>query len=533
MQDTSSSDASPENPASASQQGESPTNALPRRRRLRDLLLGGTAVLVGIAITIALVKSAPRPVPQPARERSWAVDAIKAEWQSAQPALRVFGEVVAGNELEVRPLVSGRVISIGDNFQNGAVVSEGDELFSIDPFDYEAEVAAKKAALAEAEAKLVENRASLASESELVKATRNSLALRQRDLNRKQDLRNRGSGSQKSADDAALAVSEARQALTSREQTVASLKAQAIQLEAAVEQARVALRRAEKELQDTTVTAPFSGFLTETEVAAGKQVSTSDQIARLIDASRLEVRFQLSNGDFARLIEGGEEDGQMIPGGIGSDNAALDFDGDRGLIGRPLAVFWTVGGFRYRYSGIVERVGAEIDSGSGGVDLYGRLTESRNGVPLRPGAFVQVEMPDRRYENVLTLPENAVSGEMEVFVIEPEKQATTSTAPDPSNPAPDEERSDIPVQEASENQPPESPESDSGDAQTAEAGATQKSGVLLTGRIRPVPVTLLRKVEGQMIVRGENIPEGALITANRFPEIGPAVLVDVRRLIGE
>ena len=66
---------------------------------------------------------------------------------------------------------------------------------------------------------------------------------------------------------------------------------------------------------------------------------------------------------------------------------------------------------------MIERVGAEIDSTTGGVVLYARITGGPIEI-LRPGAFVEVSLPDVFYNDIIVLPETAVSSNGMVYVVE-------------------------------------------------------------------------------------------------------------------
>jgi multidrug efflux pump subunit AcrA (membrane-fusion protein) len=111
--------------------------------------------------------------------------------------------------------------------------------------------------------------------------------------------------------------------------------------------------------------------------------------------SELEVRFSLSNSQYGRLI-----------------------DSDTPVVGRPVGVSWQVGNEILNYSGIIERVGAEIASTTGGVDAYAVIDTAGKQVDLRPGAFVSVALLDRRFADVLQAPESALYGEDIVYVIQ-------------------------------------------------------------------------------------------------------------------
>ncbi len=120
-------------------------------------ILKFTLPLIIIALSIVgagyLRATKPALTPKAPVEKVWPVSAIEAAPSDIQPELRVFGEIVAGREVEMRPLVAGRVVEAGPDFVEGGVLRRGDLLVAIDPFDYNAKVTDRTAALAEARAK--------------------------------------------------------------------------------------------------------------------------------------------------------------------------------------------------------------------------------------------------------------------------------------------------------------------------------------------------------------------------------------------
>ncbi len=194
----------------------------------------------------------------------------------------------------------------------------------------------------------------------------------QRDLKRIRDLYDENNVSEQNLDDAILAV----------EQQAATL-----------EQRRISLARAERALRDTRLTAPYDGVVHAVSADLGKQLSVNDKVAEVIDTGSLEVRFTLSNAQFGRVIE----DGQPVEG-------------------RPVSVAWQVGDEVLRYKATLERVGAEIDSTTGGVELYAAIDDADNS-PLRPGAFVWITMKDKIFTDVFRAPDSALYGENGVYVV--------------------------------------------------------------------------------------------------------------------
>ena len=206
----------------------------------------------------------------------------------------------------------------------------------------------------------------------LAEATAN-VATRRRDLKRIEKLYAENNVSEQALDDARLAVD---------------------QQQAVFEQRRIGLVRAQRALTDSRLVAPFTGVLSGVSVNTGKNLTANDKVADLIDTARLEVSFTLSNAQFGSIVESGES-----------------------ITGRTAEVTWQVGDKQMTYEATVERVGAEIDSTSGGVILYAAIKPDARTL-LRPGAFVAVRMRDKHYKNVLRAPDSALYDNNKVFVIQ-------------------------------------------------------------------------------------------------------------------
>ena len=408
------------------------------------------ALLIAAAGMAFLYLRATRPeaTPAPAEERARPVAAVEARYVDVRPPIVEFGVVAAGSVVELRPLVAGRIAELGPNFVEGGVVRKGETLAVIDRFDYEIEVVDKEAAVAESRARLAEARAELDAERRLLAIAREQAALRMADLERKRELSERGALSRKARDDATIAANEAKRSVEAAEQRLERLAARIEQSSAALARSEAALKRARRDLDETLLAAPEDGYLADTAAAAGQRVGAGDRLARLIVARRLEVSFQLKRDDFGRLV-----------GGEGERAAER-------LLGRAVSVKWRVGPRDFAYDAVIERLDAVIDPASGGIGVRARLVDPDPGAPLRPGAFVEVRIPGELHRGVLRLPEGAVDGEGNVYVIE-------------------------------------------------------------EGRLAPRRVELLRRMAKDVLVRADIAP-GARIVTTHFPEIGPGQRVEAR-----
>ena len=376
-------------------------------------------------------------------ERARAVAAATVQIADVQPSISAYGEVVAERDVELRALVAGPVVAVGKNFVNGGTVRAGDLLVEIDPFEYRAAVTEAEASLAEARAQRAETEAELGAERAGLVEERTQLELAERELERRQDLLAKGTAAQKSVDDALVRRSQRARAVAGTERRAAGLRARLARQDAVIARSRVALERAERDLANTRLIAPFDGYLTGVSAALGKRLGVNDRVVRLLDQARLDIRIHLSDGDYGRLVS----------------SAA-------GLRGRPVEVTWRAGSRNFPFRAVIQRADGEVDAASGGVRVYARIEDAGARVPLRPGAFVEVRIPDRVYRGAARLPETALVGGDTVYAV-------------------------------------------------------------VEGRLEPRPVALLARVGNDVVVSG-GIAEGERIATTRFPEIGPGVKVQVR-----
>ena len=366
------------------------------------IVLPIVVVIIGLLVGAYLVGTRPKAYPNPPAERIRPVNIVSALHQNIRPELLVYGEIKAGREAELRSMVAGRLVYLDPSYRSGAYVEAGRRLVEVDPFEYELAVREQRADVAEAQAKLRELQSKLEIQRRLLVLLDEQTELRKRDHVRAENLKKKNQTSEKAYDDTKLAVLASRQERLQAEQTIDGLVARIEQQRAALDRSEAQLDRSERDLIDTTITAPFSGFLQDIIVATGKRVAVGESIGRLIDADGLEARFELPNADYSRLVG-------TVARSLGKDNHPLS--------GTAIRATWRLGSTTYIYDGMIERVGAEIDSTTGGVVLYARITGGPIEI-LRPGAFVEVSLPDVYYNDIIALPETAVSSNGMVYVVE-------------------------------------------------------------------------------------------------------------------
>lgn len=359
-------------------------------KRWRRVLIPIGIVIAAIAAFIALSATAPEVQREAKPERVWSVDAVVAERSDHQPKVQLLGTLTSGRSVDLRALVSGTVAEVSPALNDGGVVRQGDLLMSIEALDYELALAETKALLDEAKARLDETRVNVAAE-------RQQLDLRQRELDRNQELFKNGTIAAPRLEQTQIAVAQQEQSFTAAEARVR-------QQQAVVDRLTAALTKAETDLQRTRLVAPFDGFIGSVNAEQGMRVGPADRVAVLSGSTGLEALLTLPTDTYGRLVADGE-----------------------GVIGRPAEVVWMLGETRLSYPAHVERVIDRINTATGGVGVFVRLDGNFIDAPLRPGAFVQVLLPDRAYAGVIKLPPTALHGEDRVYVVNGEGRLEART----------------------------------------------------------------------------------------------------------
>ena len=359
------------------------------------LFVGGAAVTV--QWMIATKPSAPQ---QATSEPVYAVRAVQATAAFNQPIISVFGEVSARRSVEMRALVAGPVVEASARLIVGERVEAGEVLVRIDPFSYEGAVDEAQANLAESEARLVEASAELAATEKDLERIREQVTLAERDLARARRLVKSRNVAERTVDERELTLVQRRQSLEAAESARTVQKARIDQQKAAVQRLKWRLRQAERDLADTVLRAPFAAIVRSENVGLGKRLSVNDVIAQLYEADGLDVRFTLSDSQFGR---------------INADETPL--------VGREADITWAVGGEPIRARAVIDRIGPEVSSITGGVSILGRIQDAAANAALRPGAFVTVALTDRGFGDSFRLPEEAFYDGDHVFTLEPTEPA--------------------------------------------------------------------------------------------------------------
>lgn len=294
-----------------------------------------TAILaVALVVSFFMLKSKPQMETRQVELPLPLVDVQNIALGPTFVTVEAYGNVATWRSLALTAQVSGRVLWQSPTFEPGAVVEAGEPLLRIDATDYEL-------ALAEARQSLSSARLSLADAESLRQAKR---------------------------------VDEAKATVAAAE-------------------ARIA--RAERDLANTEIVAPYRAVIDEQLTELGQFVTVGMQLGRILGADRAEVRLAIPPQD------------------IGFVEMA---------VGDPVRLSTGDAGDSSEWQGTLSRVEARLDAQTRVfpvvVDIEDPLDTTRHNKPLRFGQFVRAEITGGTVADAVVIPQNALHGDDDVFLLE-------------------------------------------------------------------------------------------------------------------
>jgi len=311
-----------------------------------------------------LVATKPEKPLQPRNEQVWTVETAVVNFKAAYPEKSSFGQVEASRKSALNFNISGEVETVAEVFRNGNTVSKGVELARL---DRDLLLIAKQEIMVQLDANKTN-----------IEELAIQLDLRQKNFERINQMQAAAVTSQANLDEARLALSMAKNALQQATQ-------QKNQLE-------LSLQRANKNLEDAVLQAPFDGIISNVQIGRGLVLSPGISVGSMTDISSLEASF-------------------VVPSDVFADTDLL--------IGSEVKVIWRSGGREIKtLMSKVERAEGNVAVGQGGGRLYADIPVGDEGNWIIPeGAFVEIIYSSGRVENVAQLPEAALYDDNSIFVI--------------------------------------------------------------------------------------------------------------------
>lgn len=293
-----------------------------------------------------------------------AVEAVQARFGSLPLSERLSGTVIANNQVELFPEISGRISKV--LVQNGDNVEEGEPLAHINDTQYREQVQQADAGLSISKAQLKQAQSRL---NELEAQYKRTKVLSEKELSSDLEMERLEAQMQSAQADVELA-------------------------EAQVKQAESTLQERRDQLSKTVIRAPINGTVGQRNAEIGMQVNSSTRLFTIGDLDRLRIEVVLTENMLTN-VEVGQTAQIYIGGGSNINNANNVITADLSRISPFL-------------NPVTRSTEAEIDV-------------VNEGTMLRPGMFVAVDILYGESQQATLIPTSALytnpaTGDEGVFV---------------------------------------------------------------------------------------------------------------------
>jgi RND family efflux transporter MFP subunit len=322
-------------------------------------------IAVGAIVALAMIRSKKEPGRRDPETPPPVVRVERVVLEDVRLVVHSQGTVSPRTESALVPEVAGRITRVAPSLASGGFFEEDDVLLEIDVHDYRQAVVQSRAAVAQAELRLEQERA----EATVAREEWSDLG--------------RGDA----------------QPLTLREPQVA-------EAEAALEAARAVLQQAERNLERTKIRAPYAGRVRDKRVGVGQFVAPGTTLATIYAVDYAEIRLPLPDDELAYI------------------DLPLVYRGESGRGPGPRVVLSArFAGRTHEWEGRIVRTEGEIDPRSRMVHAVARVKDpyARGDDPDRPplaaGLYVQAEIEGRMAHDVAVLPRSALREGGRVMVV--------------------------------------------------------------------------------------------------------------------
>ena len=326
------------------------------RLALPVAIVGVAAVVYGFLAREPEEKKRPKAPPRAIKTR-----VAELELRNYPTVIKTQGRVRAHNEVSLTAQVSGRIVRIMPNFEDGGFFKEGEVLLELDEADFQSALIAARASLARAQTVF-------AQEQTRAKQAR----LNWEDL-----------GYSEEPNELVLRLPQLREA------------------DANVKSAEAQVERAQTDLERSKVRAPYDGRVRQRVVGLGQTIGGSTPLGTIFGIEIAEVRLPIAGDDMAFL---------SLP--EGPDEPAVEVD-LRDALNPQNETIWKAR--IIRTEGALDERSLELFAIARIEDPFGRISKQ---APLRIGQPVIGLVPGRVLENVHAIPRVAVRKLENIFLVD-------------------------------------------------------------------------------------------------------------------
>jgi RND family efflux transporter MFP subunit len=302
--------------------------------------------------------------------------------------------------------VQGRVNTLADGLAEGRIVERGEVLVAVERSDYDLAVQRARANIASAEASLAELERHEANNLRSLEVQQRLLAVSQTDLERAEELLDRGTGTRAAVEKAQSAFLAQESAVVNLQNTNDLFPAQRAAAEASLAAQRVALAEAETNLARTVIKAPFRGRVAAISVEAEKFINSGEALLTLHDISAVEITAEVQPQAFTQLASSLLGSG-FLDGADIDTSRVIDLLSEAGI---SAVVRLGQGSASRSYPADLVRFRGTVNEETGTIGFVVRVNDpllanrEANRPPLTVGAFVSVDLVAPPKDGVIAIP---------------------------------------------------------------------------------------------------------------------------------
>lgn len=380
------------------------------------------AIWVAALVAIYKVKS---PVVEPPEELEKSVplvDSARVRPYTDTFVIEADGVVVPFREIQLASQVSGRIAFKSENCRAGRKVKKGEELFRVDPQDYQLAVEQLKRQLRQAEIDLEDARLEITKATDLLKLANEDLKLATAEYSRLKKLRETSNVITISdVERAQRAELTAQNTVVQYSAQLSSARQREYKSESSKELMEISLQKANLDLARTTVKAPVDGVIIRELVEEDSFAQPGTNLVTIEDTKQGEIRANLKMDDLLWILGGidrlDDSQGATLP--PLKVDVSYTFSGDR-----KLTLNW---------DGVLSRFDGR------GLDATTRTVPIRVVVPnpdaeglgeigaLVRGMFVELSIAIENQKDLILIPRHSLTSSNEVYVVNPPNVDSTST----------------------------------------------------------------------------------------------------------
>lgn len=322
-------------------------------------------VIIGIALAIfwVMVQSRQPPEKTEEQEKAFLVNAIAVSKEDLTFLVKSQGSVSPKIQTVLSAQVSGKIVAVADAFIEGGMFNTGDILVQLEPADYQTDLKLAEAELAGAQAALDEEQA-------------------------------RGK----------VAAQEWKSVNNGPAPELGLRKPQLAKELANVRAAEAQVERARRNLERTSIRAPYNGLVKAKNADIGQFINIGSQLGTIYATDVAEVRMPLSDNDLAYL--------QLPTNKQNQANVNLHTN----IAGKEVRWQATL----VRNEGVLDEKNRVVYTIAQVQDPYKRQ-ENAQGIPLKFGRFVQADISGNQAQDLVVLPRNVLRLDGTVLVVDEDR----------------------------------------------------------------------------------------------------------------